>query len=476
METTYQKQPLADQGKQNSTNIKQQKITPFLWFDGKAEEAMNFYTSTFKNSSIIDTMPGPDGKVMSGTFQLNGYEMMALNAGPMFTFSPAVSFFVTCENEQEIDTLWAKLSPGGSVLMELEKYPFSEKYGWLQDQFAVSWQLSIADTSQQISPSLLFVGNQKGKAEEAIQFYTSLFPDSSIAHIERYGDEDQDPTGTVKYASFSLNGQEFSAMDSSMAHEFTFTPAISFFVKCETQPEIDSYWDKLSQGGEKQRCGWVKDKYGVSWQIVPPVLGKLLSDPDKEKSRRVMNAMLQMDKLIIADLERAYNNNSSDQAAGSQQGDLVITRELHLPIDKVWQAWTDPETCKKWWGPEGFTCPHASIDLRVGGKSLTCMRSPEGEEFWSTGMYKEIIPQKKLVTTDSFSDEKGNVVPAASLNMPGNWPMELLVTVTFEEKGGNTLMELKHQGLPMEILENCRTGWQQSFDKMEKNLKEKMIL
>ena len=475
METTYQVNPVEEPGKQGSANIPQQKITPFLWFDGKAEEAMNFYTSVFKNSNIIMTMPGADGKVMTGTFQLNGYEMMALNAGPMFSFSPAVSFFVTCESEQEIDGLWSKLSSGGSVLMELNKYPFSEKYGWLQDQFGVSWQLSISDTSQQISPSLLFVGDQKGKAEEAIQFYTALFPGSGVAHIERYGDEDQDPTGTVKYASFSLNGQEFSAMDSSMAHEFTFTPAISFFVKCETQPEIDSYWDKLSEGGEKQRCGWVRDRYGVSWQIIPPILGKFLGDPDKERSKRVMDAMLQMDKIIIADLERAYNNDSGQQSNPGSE-DLVITRELHLPVEKVWQAWTDPETCKKWWGPKDFTCPHVYIDLRVGGKSLSCMRSPQGDEFWSTGEYKEIIPHKKLVTTDSFSDEKGNVIPAASVNMPGNWPMELLVTVTFEEKDGHTLMELRHQGLPPEIIDDCRTGWQQSFDKMEKNLKEKMIL
>lgn len=471
METTYQTNPVAEPGKQGSTKISQQKITPFLWFDGKAEEAMNFYTSIFKNSSILNTMPGPDGKVMTGTFQLNGYEMMALNAGPMFSFSPAVSFFVTCENEREIDNLWAKLSSDGSVLMELNKYPFSEKYGWLQDQYGVSWQLSIADTSQQISPSLLFVGDHAGKAEQAIQFYTSLFPDSSVANIERYSDEDQDPTGTVKYASFTLNGQEFSAMDSSMAHNFTFTPAISFFVKCDNQAEIDNFWDKLSEGGEEQRCGWVKDRYGVSWQIIPPILEKLLNDPDKGKANRVMNAMLQMDKIVIADLERAYDNTGSDQQPAADDEDLLITRELHLPVDKVWQAWTEPETCKKWWGPKDFTCPHVQIDLRVGGKSLSCMQSPEGQEFWSTGVYKEIIPFKKLVSTDSFSDEKGNIIPAASLNMPGNWPMELLVTVTFEERDGNTLMTLIHQGLPREIIDDCRIGWQQSFDKMETNLR-----
>lgn len=303
METENQTTTL---GEKEPSVAKQQKITPFLWFDGKAEDAANFYTSIFKNSKVTGTMPGPDGSVMSATFQLNGHEFMALNAGPMFKFSPAISFFVTCETEQEIDDLWRKLSPGGKVLMELDKYPFSEKYGWLEDKFGLSWQLSVGESSQDIAPSLLFVGNQFGKAEEAINFYTAQFPNSKINMVARYTAEEHDKEGNIKYASFSLGGQNFNAMESSHNHAFTFTPAISLFVKCETQTEIDEFWEKLSAGGEKNRCGWLQDKYGVSWQIVPPVLGKMLSDPDRKKAKRVMDAMLQMDKIIIEDLEKAY--------------------------------------------------------------------------------------------------------------------------------------------------------------------------
>jgi uncharacterized protein YndB with AHSA1/START domain len=152
------------------------------------------------------------------------------------------------------------------------------------------------------------------------------------------------------------------------------------------------------------------------------------------------------------------------------QKELTLTRVFNLPVSKVWAAWTDPETCKKWWGPKDFTCPYSAIDLKVGGKYLSCMRSANGDEYWSTGTYKEIIPNKKLVLTDSFSDNKGNVIPASELNMPGEWPLELQVTITLEENDGKTKMTLKHEGLPPEMLSDCETGWQESFDKLE-NLK-----
>jgi predicted 3-demethylubiquinone-9 3-methyltransferase (glyoxalase superfamily)/uncharacterized protein YndB with AHSA1/START domain len=450
---------------------KVQKICPFLWFDNQAGEAMNFYTGIFHNSEIIFTQPGPDGKVFTGSFRLNGYEFMALNAGPMFSFSPAVSFFATCETEQETDRLWQLLSPGGRVLMELGKYPFSEKYGWLEDKFGISWQIMLLPgVSQTISPSLLFVGSQHAKAEEAVYFYTSLFPDSAVKEVERYTEDDQDKTGTIKYSSFTLQGQNFIAMDSGLDHNFNFTPAISFFVKCDTQEEIDEYWEKLSAGGQKQRCGWLQDQFGVSWQIIPPVLGEMLADPDREKSKRVMDAMLQMDKIIIKDLESAYSGVGPATENRTNSQVLNISRQFNLPVDKVWQAWTDPETFKKWCGPKDFICPHSSIDLKVGGKYLNCMQSAQGEKFWSTGVYREIVPNRKLVCTDSFSDEHGNVKSASDLNMPGDWPLELLVDLTFEEKDGKTMMHLRHEGLPTEMLEECKNGWQQSFDKLENNV------
>ncbi len=289
-----------------------QKIVPFLWFDGKAEEAANYYASIFKNSKIEritrygEAGPGPKGTVMSVIFQLEGQEFYALNGGPQFTFSPAISFFFNCETLEEINDLWNKLSEIGTVLMELEKYPFSEKFGWVEDKFGVSWQLNLASRRQKITPFLTFVGKQSGKAEEAINFYVSLFNNSSIDKIEHYDTGEEQLKETVMYAIFSLDGQEFMAMDGGREHPFTFTEAISLFVNCETQVEVDQLWEKLSKGGENQGPGWIKDKYGVSWQIVPTVLGELLNDLDPEKSQRVMTAMLQMGKIDIEKLKQAY--------------------------------------------------------------------------------------------------------------------------------------------------------------------------
>jgi uncharacterized protein YndB with AHSA1/START domain len=152
--------------------------------------------------------------------------------------------------------------------------------------------------------------------------------------------------------------------------------------------------------------------------------------------------------------------------------ELVITRIFDAPRDLVWRAWTDPDETKKWWGPKNFTAPVSQIDFRVGGKYLNCMRSPEGQDFWSTGIYKEIIPGKKIVATDSFADAEGNVVPAAHYGMSADLPLELEVTVTFEEKDGRTLMTLRHVGIPEgEMKDLTSAGWNESFDKLAESLK-----
>lgn len=154
--------------------------------------------------------------------------------------------------------------------------------------------------------------------------------------------------------------------------------------------------------------------------------------------------------------------------------ELVITRIFDAPRDLIWKAWTDPEHFKRWWGPKNFTSPVSRIDLREGGKFLGCMRSPEGTEYWSTGVYREIVPLERLVVTDSFSDEKGNVVPASHYGMPGDWPLELLVTVTFEEIGDKTKMILRHVGIPSgKMSDDTQAGWNESFDKLAESLATK---
>ena len=281
-----------------------QKITPFLWFDDQAEEAINFYVSIFKHAKMVNANRGPDGKLFTATFQLENLEISALNGGPQFKFTPAVSFFVTCETAAEVDELWQNLSEGGSVLMPLDAYPFSEKFGWLQDKYGLSWQLSVGSSAQKIMPFFMYVGDH-GQAEEAMALYTSLFADSRILSIERFGEGEGGVVGAVKQATFVLNGQQFMAIDGGAGHAFTFTEANSFFVNCASQAEVDELWQKFTAEGEESMCGWLKDKFGVSWQIVPSALMEMLGDEDPEKAKRVMDAMLQMQKIDIQKLKEA---------------------------------------------------------------------------------------------------------------------------------------------------------------------------
>jgi predicted 3-demethylubiquinone-9 3-methyltransferase (glyoxalase superfamily) len=194
---------------------------------------------------------------------------------------------------------------GATIMMPLDKYEWSLKYGWLQDKFGISWQVffgKIEDIGQKFTPSLMFTGKQNGKAEQAINFYTSVFKDSGIKGILKYSKEDHEFEGNVKHGQFRLGSNVFMSMDSSLQHNFSFNEAISFVVECDDQEEINYFWNKLTEGGEESQCGWLKDKYGVSWQIIPAILNKLMSDP--ARSQRVVNAFLQMKKF---DIEKLVN-------------------------------------------------------------------------------------------------------------------------------------------------------------------------
>jgi uncharacterized protein YndB with AHSA1/START domain len=161
-------------------------------------------------------------------------------------------------------------------------------------------------------------------------------------------------------------------------------------------------------------------------------------------------------------------NNPTDAPA---ERELVITREFNAPRELVWKVWTDPERMKRWWGPQNFTAPVCKIDLRVGGAYLYCMRSPESQDYWTTGVYREIVPLERIVCTDSFADEKGDRVPASHYGMGGDWPSELLVTVTFEDHEGKTKLTLRHAGIPAgEMSDLTKAGWNESFDKLAEAL------
>jgi predicted 3-demethylubiquinone-9 3-methyltransferase (glyoxalase superfamily) len=290
-----------------------QKIAPHLWFDTEAVDAAEFYVNTFPDSKLIskrtlhDTS-SRDTDVVS--FNVWGYDFMAISAGPYFKINPSISFVVACKTREEIDSLWGKLSDGGMALMELDKYPFSERYGWIKDKYGVTWQLILvgdAEVTERIHPSLLFVNEQYGKTEEAIKFYTSVFHNSSIGDIPRYGKEAQfDKEGAIEHAMFTLEGQRFAAMDSGYEHKFGFNEAVSLLVRCENQEEIDYYWKKLSAVPEAEQCGWLKDKFGVSWQVTPKVMDEMMREGGPEQIKRVTEAFLAMKKFDIAVLEKAY--------------------------------------------------------------------------------------------------------------------------------------------------------------------------
>jgi predicted 3-demethylubiquinone-9 3-methyltransferase (glyoxalase superfamily) len=297
-----------------------QTIVPHLWLDREAVEAARFYASVFPEGNVTRTTvlhntPSGDCDVVS--FEIMGCAFQAIGAGPLFRPNPSISFMVNFDPSQDrdattrIDEIWGKLSEGGTVRMPIDRYPFSERYGWIEDRYSVSWQLILTNPEGEerplIIPSLLFVGDNCGKAEEASDFYISVFRNSKRGAIARYpAGMAPDQEGTIMFTDFTLEGQWFAAMDSALEHAFTFNEAVSLMVFCDTQQQIDDYWKQLSAMPEAEQCGWLKDRYGVSWQIVPRILDAMMRDEDRGKVDRVMQAVLQMKKLDIGKLEEVY--------------------------------------------------------------------------------------------------------------------------------------------------------------------------
>ncbi|HEX2060802.1 MAG TPA: VOC family protein [Thermoanaerobaculia bacterium] len=290
-----------------------QKITPHLWFDREAREAAAFYASVFGTSEpprVTTLHDTPSGTVDVVDVELLGQQFTLLSAGPLFKFTPAVSFLVVCETPDEVDRLWRQLAEGGTALMELGSYPFSERYGWTQDRYGLSWQVMFAGDrpiTRRMIPTLMFTGDVAGRAEEAIAFWSQVFRNSGLEYAMRYGaNEAPDREGTIKHARFRLEGEEFAAMDSAYEHGFGFNEAISFLVHCENQQEIDYYWERLSADPNAEQCGWLKDKFGLSWQIVPTAMDRMMTQGTPEQIARVTTAFLQMKKFDLAKLEEAF--------------------------------------------------------------------------------------------------------------------------------------------------------------------------
>lgn len=269
---------------------------PCLWFDNQAMEAAKFYCSLFPNSQVTESTS------LVTVFSLNGNRLMGLNGGPVFSINPSISIYVQCQSIEKTNHLWNQLMEGGKAMMEIGEYPWSPCYGWLSDRYGVTWQISVANERNPvdaISPSMLFTGNNFGRAEEAVNFYTQLF-DQSKPEVMLHYEKGSHYEGKVLFSEFKLNGKNIIAMDGPGEHQFNFNEGVSFVVECEDQNKIDYYWNHLVEGGKESRCGWLQDKFGVSWQIIPEGLGKLFNDP--QKGPRVGAELMKMNKIILQKL------------------------------------------------------------------------------------------------------------------------------------------------------------------------------
>lgn len=299
------------------------KITPHLWFDTQAVEAANFYASVFPDAKVaqetqIKDTPSGDCDIVA--FEIGGQPFMAISAGPIFKINPSISFLVNFdpsvhEDARElIDDVWEKLIEGGKTLMPLTAYPHSERYGWLEDKYGVSWQLMLTNPDGEprpfIVPSLLFTKEVTGQAEAAIEYYCSVFKDAMKGTIMRYPEGAQPGMDDhLMFGEFQTHDTWLALMDGGTAHAFSFNEGVSLMVQCTDQAEIDYYFDTLSAVPEAEQCGWLKDKFGVSWQITPQRMGEMMLNGTPEQVDRVTQAFLPMKKFDLATLERAYSGD-----------------------------------------------------------------------------------------------------------------------------------------------------------------------
>ncbi|WP_214793653.1 MULTISPECIES: VOC family protein [unclassified Exiguobacterium] len=291
-----------------------QPIIPCIWFEGDVEAIAEWYVSRFPDSFVDYTTKlgdTPSGETTVVTVSLAGQFFQLLGAGPLKERNPSISYMVAFPTSEEVETLWNELVEGAEVLMPLDKYDFSERYGWLKDKHGVSWQImhSGGMDIQTVTPCFLFVGDVFGRAEAAMNDWISIFPDSYVLedHLIRYEATDgPELEGKLNYARFVLSGREFVTMDSAENHQFAFNEMQSLIAFCETQAEIDDYWGKLSAVSEAEQCGWLQGRYGVSWQIVPWEMEEMLTTGTKEQLARVTEVFLPMKKIDVKALRNVY--------------------------------------------------------------------------------------------------------------------------------------------------------------------------
>lgn len=296
-------------------------IKPHLWFDQDAKQAAEFYAS-FMPDSVVNyanhfSMGGGECEIVE--FTIAGQSFFGISAGKGLGINPSISFMMNFDPSrdtdaaQRIDEIWNKLVEQGKVMMPLDAYPFSKRYGWVEDKYGVSWQLILTNPAGEerpvIVPSLLFTEPMAGKANEAIDFYCSVFKDGKRGNTApRTEDMGPDKAGTLLYADFYIDQTWLTAMDSAHPHGFRFNDAVSLLIPCETQEEIDHYWLALAVDGEAGQCGWLKDKYGVSWQVASTVMFDAFKNGSPEQIARVTQAFMGMKKVDAEALQQAFDD------------------------------------------------------------------------------------------------------------------------------------------------------------------------
>jgi len=278
-------------------------IFPCFWFNQNGEEAAKFYISIFQNSKITVETP------MVINIEIEGQKLMFLNGGSMFQPNLTLSLMMMCDSKEEAESYYKRLSEKGKVMMELDSYPWSESYAWVEDQYGISWQIYYTkEYKQKFSPVMMFTGQNNGKCKEALDYYTSVFPNSNIESVMEYEEGQGDTAGNVAHSQFNINNYLMMAMDSSHDHKVNFTEGTSMTIMTKDQEETDYYWNEFTKEGQESMCGWLKDKYGFSWQIVPNRLIELTNTHEVERAQKAFGAMMKMKKIIIKDIEDAYNS------------------------------------------------------------------------------------------------------------------------------------------------------------------------
>lgn len=292
-----------------------QRIVPCIWFDHVAEEAANFYVDSFRDARIVDVVRYPEeglaefqrefaGQALTVDIEVASYRLTLLNAGPEFPVNPSVSFMVNFDPAVDgdarahLDELHGRLMDGGTELMPLGEYLFSPHYAWVQDRYGVSWQLMLTnpagDPRPFLIPSIMFGNLAQNRAEEAIGHYTSLLG-GEVGTLVRWPEPMGPATaGSVMFADFTLLGQWFAAMDAGSDQEAAFNCGVSLIVEADGQAELDRWWDALSAVPEAEQCGWLADRFGLSWQIVPVNLPELMTKPG------AFEKLMEMKKIEIA--------------------------------------------------------------------------------------------------------------------------------------------------------------------------------